>query len=140
MATQDRVSTTPASPELPAPSSSNGRRSIRAILRGMFSFGRTQREDELDVTTPYGERENNSLSFIKSHLAHGVADIVLSLLGFAVAINSAFVTFPHCSPIFPLIFCAGSLCYQAQYSFLALEDRPWHKLPDYLMHTISYAT
>lgn len=91
MATQDRLSVTPAAPELPTPSTSNGRRSFRSFVRGMFSIRRTQHGDEVDVTTPYGERENNTLAFVKSHLGHGIADIVLSLLGFAVAINSAYV-------------------------------------------------
>ncbi|KAH7340473.1 natural resistance-associated macrophage protein-domain-containing protein [Rhizoctonia solani] len=34
-------------------------------------------------------RQNNSLSFIKAHLSHAIVDIVMSLLGFAVSINSA---------------------------------------------------
>ncbi|KLO20492.1 natural resistance-associated macrophage protein [Schizopora paradoxa] len=91
MATQDRISMTPTPPELPAPSTgtSNGRRSFRTVLRGLFSIRKTQHGDEVDVTTPYGERENNTLAFVKAHLTHGIADIVLSLLGFAVAINSA---------------------------------------------------
>ncbi|KIY72548.1 natural resistance-associated macrophage protein [Cylindrobasidium torrendii FP15055 ss-10] len=36
----------------------------------------------------HGERENNSLLFVKSHLYNGIVDIVTSLLGFAVVINS----------------------------------------------------
>ena len=32
--------------------------------------------------------ENNSHSFVRAHLYHGIVDIVLSLLGFAVVINS----------------------------------------------------
>ncbi|KAF7337619.1 Manganese transporter pdt1 [Mycena sanguinolenta] len=34
------------------------------------------------------ERENNSLAFIRAHLNHGIVDVVGSLLGFAVLINS----------------------------------------------------
>ncbi|CAE6486223.1 unnamed protein product [Rhizoctonia solani] len=34
-------------------------------------------------------RQNNSLDFIKAHLSHAIVDIVMSLLGFAVSINSA---------------------------------------------------
>ncbi|KAJ7897345.1 natural resistance-associated macrophage protein-domain-containing protein [Mycena olivaceomarginata] len=34
------------------------------------------------------DRENNSLAFIRAHLTHGIVDVVGSLLGFAVLINS----------------------------------------------------
>ena len=34
------------------------------------------------------DRENNSYWFVKSHVYHAVVDIVLSLLGIAVVINS----------------------------------------------------
>ncbi|KAJ7508664.1 natural resistance-associated macrophage protein-domain-containing protein [Mycena galericulata] len=36
----------------------------------------------------HADRENNSLAFIRAHLAHGIVDVVGSLLGFAVVINS----------------------------------------------------
>ena len=34
------------------------------------------------------DRENNSYWFVESHVRHGIVDIVLSLLGVAVVINS----------------------------------------------------
>lgn len=34
------------------------------------------------------DRENNGLEFVKAHLYHGIVDVVSSLLGFAVLINS----------------------------------------------------
>ncbi|ESK86095.1 transporter protein smf2 [Moniliophthora roreri MCA 2997] len=37
----------------------------------------------------HSERNNNSLAFVKGHLYHGIVDVALSLLGFAVVINSA---------------------------------------------------
>ncbi|KAJ7917460.1 putative transporter of the NRAMP family [Mycena leptocephala] len=37
----------------------------------------------------HADRENNSLAFIQAHLNHGIVDIVGSLLGFAVPINSS---------------------------------------------------
>lgn len=37
------------------------------------------------------ERENNSLAFVRTHLYHGIADLVVSLMGFAVIINSLYV-------------------------------------------------
>jgi metal iron transporter len=39
--------------------------------------------------TSYSRHTNNSLEFVKAHLGHAIVDIVMSLLGFAVAINSA---------------------------------------------------
>lgn len=38
--------------------------------------------------TRHGEHENNPFEFIKAHLYHGIFDMVGSLLGFAVMINS----------------------------------------------------
>ncbi|KAJ7103116.1 natural resistance-associated macrophage protein-domain-containing protein [Mycena belliarum] len=38
--------------------------------------------------TSHADRENNTLSFIRAHLNHAVFDVVGSLLGFAVLINS----------------------------------------------------
>ncbi|KAG8689355.1 hypothetical protein FRC09_012454 [Ceratobasidium sp. 395] len=37
----------------------------------------------------YRGHHNNSLTFIRAHLGHAIVDIVMSLLGFAVSINSA---------------------------------------------------
>jgi metal iron transporter len=42
----------------------------------------------------HADRENNPLAFIQAHLNHGTVDIVGSLLGFAVPINSS------CAPVF----------------------------------------
>ncbi|KAJ7116779.1 natural resistance-associated macrophage protein-domain-containing protein [Mycena crocata] len=36
----------------------------------------------------HADRENNSFAFIRAHLKHGIVDVVGSLLGFAVLINS----------------------------------------------------
>lgn len=38
--------------------------------------------------TRHSERENNPYAFVTAHLYHGMADVVASLLGFAVLINS----------------------------------------------------
>ncbi|KAJ7610968.1 natural resistance-associated macrophage protein-domain-containing protein [Roridomyces roridus] len=40
----------------------------------------------------HADRENNSLTFIRAHLSHNVVDVVGSLLGFAVVINSMHVS------------------------------------------------
>ncbi|KAF7347459.1 Manganese transporter pdt1 [Mycena venus] len=47
------------------------------------------------------DRENNSLAFIRAHLSHGIVDVVGSLLGFAVLINSL------------ILILAGSVFYNA---------------------------
>ena len=39
----------------------------------------------------YDERQNNSFEFVRAHIYHGMFDIVGSLLGFAVMINSLYV-------------------------------------------------
>lgn len=46
------------------------------------------------------ERENNSFAFVRTHLYHGIADLVVSLMGFAVIINSLYVWLHHvtCEP------------------------------------------
>jgi len=52
------------------------------------------------------DRENNSYWFVKSHVYHGVVDIVLSLLGIAVTINSMWVitmTFNLCMVVYSVI-------------------------------------
>ena len=41
--------------------------------------------------TRYGERQNNSFEFVRAHIYYGMFDIVGSLLGFAVMINSLYV-------------------------------------------------
>lgn len=38
--------------------------------------------------TRHSERQNNPFEFVKAHLYHGIVDVVASLLGFAVLINS----------------------------------------------------
>ncbi|KAJ3571740.1 hypothetical protein NP233_g3550 [Leucocoprinus birnbaumii] len=40
-----------------------------------------------DVTR-HSERENNPYDFVRAHVYHGIADMTISLLGFAVVINS----------------------------------------------------
>lgn len=45
-------------------------------------------DDHKNRPQRHEDRENNSYSFVKSHVYHGVVDIVLSLLGVAVVINS----------------------------------------------------
>ena len=43
------------------------------------------------AATRYGERQNNSFEFVRAHIYYGMFDIVGSLLGFALMINSLYV-------------------------------------------------
>ena len=89
LATQDRVSEAPRQLDLPVAPNVR-RRSLKAMVYKLFRVTRLDVEFKgLDLTTPYGIRANNALSFVRGHLAHALADIIMSLLGFAVAINSA---------------------------------------------------
>ncbi|KAI5124421.1 hypothetical protein M0805_008305 [Coniferiporia weirii] len=94
LATLDRVTTTPLARPLPSPTSSTApsrRARVKNLIKSLFSAHRSKagEDGKPDSWTPYGERENNALSFIKAHYTHGLWDIILSLLGFAVVINSA---------------------------------------------------
>lgn len=94
LAAQDRISLAPSPPpELPA---TVVRQNLGAKIIGFFApFFRVTRAERVaaskDYRSKYGERENNSLSFIRQHLTHGTVDIVTSLLSLAVPINSALV-------------------------------------------------
>ncbi|KAG8220043.1 natural resistance-associated macrophage protein-domain-containing protein [Butyriboletus roseoflavus] len=99
-ATQDRLSSSHSTLSLPAPLQPSSFRSIlRQRWRSMFSITRTSYDDSTDKLTRHGLRQNNSLSFIRSHLTHATVDIILSLLAVAVPINSAIlilsVAVPH---------------------------------------------
>ncbi|SJL11144.1 related to Manganese transporter pdt1 [Armillaria ostoyae] len=75
LATQDRVSESSDDPDPEKPKGQTFKQRIRYAFR-IPPMGPTQ------VPT------NNSLSFVKTHLYHGVADVVISLVCFAVVINS----------------------------------------------------
>jgi metal iron transporter len=98
MATQDRVSEAPQEALTPLPPSQTTIRArIRRGILKLFSINRAERETSTqDYRTRYGERQNNSLTFIRQHLSHGIIDIVTSLTVIAVPINSASVFFLSC--------------------------------------------
>ncbi|KAK0217351.1 natural resistance-associated macrophage protein [Armillaria nabsnona] len=73
LATQDRVATKSVEEEEEKPVK------LRQRIRSTFRMA---------PISPPLTLSNNSLSFIKLHLYHGIADVVLSLLCFAVVINS----------------------------------------------------
>ncbi|KAG6331720.1 hypothetical protein ID866_7370 [Astraeus odoratus] len=61
---------------------------IRILLRRTFSVLRSDETNyPADVFT-HADRENNTWAFVRSHIYHGMVDMVVSLLGFAVIINS----------------------------------------------------
>ncbi|KAJ8596811.1 Nramp-domain-containing protein [Rhizopogon salebrosus TDB-379] len=90
LATQDRVSQPPE----PLPPPVDTRRPLflqrlRRIWTGVLYITRSQRDNFKDYTTRHEFRQNNSMEFIRAHLRHGTVDVILSLLGLAVPINSA---------------------------------------------------
>jgi metal iron transporter len=97
LATQDRLSPTPLKDDnmstsslgsLPEaqPRSRGILKRIKASLSGALRVNALDRHK--DRPQRHEDRENNSYWFVKSHIYHGVVDIVLSLLGIAVVINS----------------------------------------------------
>ncbi|KAF8527910.1 smf Mn2+ and Fe2+ transporter [Hysterangium stoloniferum] len=102
LATLDRIST--AQPTLPSPSVSELSRfqRVSSYIRHLFYLRTvTGGEDGPDRRTRHEYRQNNTLSFVHSHLGHGMADITMSLLGIAVPINSA------------ILVLAGTVFFQA---------------------------
>ncbi|KAF8489099.1 hypothetical protein BU17DRAFT_88049 [Hysterangium stoloniferum] len=102
LATLDRIST--AQPTLPSPSVSELSRfqRVSSYIRHPFYLKTvTGGEDGPDQRTRHKYCQNNTLSFVHSHLGHGMADITMSLLGIAVPINSV------------ILVLAGTVFFQA---------------------------
>lgn len=90
LATQDRVS----QPPQPLPTPADARRPsffqrLEQFWKGLLYFSRSERDGEKDYTSRHEFRQNNSIEFIRAHLGHGTVDVIFSLLGLAVPINSA---------------------------------------------------
>ncbi|KAL0573855.1 Manganese transporter smf1 [Marasmius crinis-equi] len=93
LATQDRVQADGAVPHTPL--------SIASLYpSNWFSFPRLRESLSQALQKPprklsgtfakrHSERVNRPLEFVKAHLYHGIVDVALSLLGFAVVINSS---------------------------------------------------
>ncbi|GBE77581.1 Manganese transporter SMF1 [Sparassis crispa] len=70
--------------------------SLRLWRPQLWAFVKSLREHFVvapmqdDATTPksHEERENHALAFVRAHLYHGIVDMVISLLGLAVVINT----------------------------------------------------
>jgi metal iron transporter len=63
------------------------------------AFHVIQETDNLDRPKRHADLENKPLAFIQAHLYHGIANMAISLLGFAVLINSLCVSLPLCSSL-----------------------------------------
>jgi len=103
LATQDRVSEFSSQSDdidrlrvesLPHPPGTRTRATTmhyyRQMLHLMFKFFKLSDEDELLLENSEKDHStwtNRPLSFVREHLNHGIVDVVLSLMGFAVAIN-----------------------------------------------------
>lgn len=94
LATHDRVGA--RAPPIPVPVSTdvepkmNIIKRTRSYLASLFEVSRADRiAADREHRNHFAHPENNSVHFIQAHLSHGVADIVISLLGVAVPINSA---------------------------------------------------
>ncbi|KAI0343977.1 natural resistance-associated macrophage protein [Trametopsis cervina] len=94
LATQDRVGSSDTNLPYPIqtsekPTYSSPKARLRVWLKSLFEVSRAERiAASREYRNKYGH-DNNSLSFIRNHLTHGIVDIVTSLLGVAVPINSA---------------------------------------------------
>ncbi|EJD55393.1 natural resistance-associated macrophage protein [Auricularia subglabra TFB-10046 SS5] len=87
LATLDRVA---VDVSLPPPSMAGASTKTQMIKRVVGTLFSIEREDDASKRAQtHAEWENNALGFVLAHLKHAVADIVASLLGFAMVINSA---------------------------------------------------
>ncbi|KAI0323016.1 smf Mn2+ and Fe2+ transporter [Amylostereum chailletii] len=93
LSTQDRASIEPLKPlshtlhssETVSTMATPQRFTLKSLFKSFFGYTTTETRAEPRNHT---ERENSSFAFVKAHLNHGIADIVISLLGLAVVINS----------------------------------------------------
>lgn len=103
LATQDRVSEgpftmtamlkrNPSDETLPAPEPiSNGKEGWVRSLSRHWKPTKSDIDDIPDGRDGHSTWNNRTQSFVKAHLTHAIVDIVMSLLGFAVVINSLYV-------------------------------------------------
>lgn len=61
-------------------------RTVAKSFRAWFQI--TSVEEDANQPLSHADRENNSLAFVRTHLYHGIVDMVISLLGIAVVINA----------------------------------------------------
>lgn len=62
---------------------------VRRLRRGFATTFRIVPAEEFESDPKrHADRENNTYTFVRAHIYHGMIDITLSLLGIAVVINS----------------------------------------------------
>ncbi|KAM5535880.1 hypothetical protein V8D89_010498 [Ganoderma adspersum] len=99
LATQDREASSPreapasrdadAAGEGTLPSVRNARTLLRRLSKSFVEmFKVTKIADKDKEPKSHADWTNNPLTFIRRHLAHGIVDMVISLLGLAVVINA----------------------------------------------------
>ena len=107
LATQDRVAHRHAEEKAreievyPATTVPQGRlRCIGVLFGHVINYFKASFQNAVRVPDPsvyatkakrHSELENNPLGFVQAHIYHGIADMVISLVGFAVVINSLYV-------------------------------------------------
>lgn len=96
LATQDRLSEAPPKPYESTVSLETTSMKIRSQYAWMKqSLAEMLRTPPRDFTAGeaknHAEHQNNELAFIRAHLYHGIVDVAVHLLGFAVLINSLYV-------------------------------------------------
>lgn len=103
LATQDRISALPlkeedSDKEFPTRTVSRNRTKIgNAVDFFLSAFRIPHTEPGVPLPPTHSEWENRPFAVVQGHLSHGITNIVLSLLGFAVLINSLSVLDISCS-------------------------------------------
>lgn len=134
LATQDRVSSAWKSRYPPSESSRSSsqvtilgprprrQRAIQAIKEYLSTPFRTPPPNTFPTRAQrYEDRENNSFEFISAHIYHGMVDMMLSLLGFAVMINALLVNLFVLWILQLILACIESWYWQVPCSTTVLE-------------------
>lgn len=87
LATQDRVSISTAGGDEDAPRRPRPR-TLKEFSDKCADVFRTMPVDRATFPNAHADHNNNSLAFVRAHLYHGIVNVVTSLVGIAVTINS----------------------------------------------------
>jgi metal iron transporter len=92
LATQDRVSISPpteiAPEDLPLRNSLPRPGTLKTIADTCSSAFQMGSINSSEKPHSYADHKNNSYKFVRAHVYHGIVNVVISLLGLAVCINS----------------------------------------------------
>ncbi|TFK56542.1 natural resistance-associated macrophage protein [Heliocybe sulcata] len=61
---------------------------FKKVVHSCINTFRVVRVEEEDTPKSHAEHSNKPLSFVRAHLYHGIVDVIVSLIGFAVLINA----------------------------------------------------